>query len=143
MAPKISVVSIPYEKLVDPAADLSQEIIKVGLRNVVAPGRGLAKAAGVHQAGGANRQVLKLLSAAVLHAAGVQGFGLEGLGIVTVSGVPDYIQLREQLLPLAQEFAVSRSYCSTAAAAALCWPGDGSPGLWGHMPLPTAFSISM
>lgn len=29
MAPKIAVVEIPYEKLVDPSADLSQEIIKV------------------------------------------------------------------------------------------------------------------
>lgn len=36
----------------------------------------------------------------------LQGFGLEGLGIVTVSGVPDYPQLRQQLLPLAQAFAV-------------------------------------
>lgn len=29
MAPKIAVVEIPYERLVDPSADLSREIIKV------------------------------------------------------------------------------------------------------------------
>jgi hypothetical protein len=29
MAPKIAVVEIPYARLVDPSADLSQEIIKV------------------------------------------------------------------------------------------------------------------
>lgn len=39
----------------------------------------------------------------------LQGFGLEGLGIVTVSGVPSYPELRQQLLPLAQAFAVRNS----------------------------------
>jgi hypothetical protein len=35
MAPKIAVVEIPYEKLVDPSADLSQEIIKVRVTRVM------------------------------------------------------------------------------------------------------------
>ncbi|WIA16303.1 hypothetical protein OEZ85_013004 [Tetradesmus obliquus] len=34
-----------------------------------------------------------------------RGFGPDGLGIVTVSGVPDYPALRDALLPLAQQFA--------------------------------------
>lgn len=41
----------------------------------------------------------------------LQGFGLEGLGIVTISGVPNYPDLRKQLLPLAQAFAVSAAWC--------------------------------
>lgn len=35
-----------------------------------------------------------------------QAFGPDGLGLLTVSGVPGYQELREQLLPLAAEFAV-------------------------------------
>lgn len=37
----------------------------------------------------------------------MQGYGPNGLGIITVCGVPDYQQLRQRLLPLAQDFAVS------------------------------------
>jgi len=33
------------------------------------------------------------------------GFGFNGLGLITVSGVPDLLALREKLLPLAKKFA--------------------------------------
>ena len=39
----------------------------------------------------------------------MQGFGAAGLGIVTVSGVPGLPALRQQLLTLADAFAVSLS----------------------------------
>ncbi|KAF6255536.1 hypothetical protein COO60DRAFT_1702779 [Scenedesmus sp. NREL 46B-D3] len=61
MARKTSVVEIPYERLVDPLADLTEALWR--------------------------------------------GFGPDGLGIVTVSGVPDFSAHRDSLLPLAQQFA--------------------------------------
>ena len=36
----------------------------------------------------------------------VQGFGASGLGVVTVSGVPEVLKLRKRLLLLADKFAV-------------------------------------
>jgi len=39
--------------------------------------------------------------------AALQAYGSEGLGILLVSGVPDLLELRRRLLPLAQRFAVS------------------------------------
>ena len=35
-----------------------------------------------------------------------QAYGPDGLGILTVSGVPGFAELRQRLLPLAQAFAV-------------------------------------
>jgi hypothetical protein len=35
-----------------------------------------------------------------------QAYGPDGLGILTVSGVPGYEALRQRLLPLAEAFAV-------------------------------------
>lgn len=37
----------------------------------------------------------------------MQAYGPTGLGILTVSGVPGFTELRQRLLPLAQAFAVS------------------------------------
>jgi hypothetical protein len=37
----------------------------------------------------------------------MQAFGPDGLGLLTVSGIPGFCQLRERLLPLAEAFAVS------------------------------------
>lgn len=46
------------------------------------------------------------------------GFGPNGLGIVTVSGVPDFVERREELLPLAQAFAVRA--CRRASQCPCC-----------------------
>ncbi len=35
-----------------------------------------------------------------------RAFGASGLGIITVSGVPGFVELRRRLLPLASRFAV-------------------------------------
>lgn len=45
----------------------------------------------------------------------LKAFGLDGLGALTVSNVPGYEELRSNLLPLAQAFAVS------AATSARPW----------------------
>ena len=37
----------------------------------------------------------------------MQAYGPDGLGALTVSGVPGYVELRKRLLPLAADFAVS------------------------------------
>ncbi len=37
----------------------------------------------------------------------MQAYGPDGLGILTVAGVPGFVELRQRLLPLAQAFAVS------------------------------------
>ena len=37
----------------------------------------------------------------------MQAYGPDGLGILTVAGVPGFAELRQRLLPLAQAFAVS------------------------------------
>lgn len=36
-----------------------------------------------------------------------QAYGPDGLGLLTVAGVPGFVELRQRLLPLAQAFAVS------------------------------------
>ena len=44
----------------------------------------------------------------------VQAYGPDGLGLLTVAGVPGFVELRQRLLPLAQAFAVSLlSACAT------------------------------
>lgn len=43
---------------------------------------------------------------------GAQAYGPAGLGILTVSGVPGFAELRQRLLPLAHAFAVSRNGAS-------------------------------
>lgn len=48
----------------------------------------------------------------------LQGYGPNGLGIITVSGVPNFIELRRRLLPLAQQFAVSETTESRNCAGA-------------------------
>jgi hypothetical protein len=51
----------------------------------------------------------------------VQAYGPEGLGALTVSGVPEYVELRKKLLPLAADFAVSLYNLDTEKRrAALC-----------------------
>lgn len=49
----------------------------------------------------------------------VQAYGPTGLGILTVSGVPGFAELRQRLLPLAQEFAVR-----CLGAACYTFPAD-------------------
>ena len=51
-----------------------------------------------------------------------QGFGDEGLGIVTISGVPGFAELRARLLPMAAQLAVGCPFtelCSDHQAALL------------------------
>jgi hypothetical protein len=40
-----------------------------------------------------------------------QGFGPDGLGALTISGIPGYVEMRQRLLPLAQQLAVSALPC--------------------------------
>ncbi|KAF8065610.1 Lrrc47 [Scenedesmus sp. PABB004] len=63
-------VVLPYERVVDPDADLTREL--------------------------------------------VEGFGPDGLGILTVSGVPGFAELRQRLLPLAAEFAALPEHVKAA-----------------------------
>ena len=67
-----------------------------------------------------------------------QAYGPDGLGILTVSGVPGYEALRQRLLPLAEAFAVRCFVCfgvcvcgcvaSPMHAHAVLTTGGGSGG---------------
>lgn len=132
---RVRVVEIPFAKLVDPDADLTQELWQVrrsrlsdllhvqvcsppvrGLRAACcAPAPSAGSAPDCSQQGGQLRPQAKTCPAAgplrrdllpPAATAAAQGFGPDGLGIVTVSGCPDFERLREQLLPLAAAFAV-------------------------------------
>lgn len=52
----------------------------------------------------------------------LQAYGPAGLGILTVSGVPGFAELRQRLLPLAQAFAVSAqcTWCDCRIATCHC-----------------------
>eukprot|EP00775_Hariotina_reticulata_P002002 gene2002-2324_t len=57
-----------------------------------------------------------------------QGFGPDGLGVITVSGVPGYVERREALLPLADSFAKL-----PAAAKQACENEDSQYNVgWSH-----------
>ena len=44
----------------------------------------------------------------------MQAYGPDGLGILTVAGVPGFAALRQRLLPLAQAFAVRHALSCSA-----------------------------
>ena len=46
----------------------------------------------------------------------VQAYGPEGLGILTVAGVPSFLELRREVLPLTAEFVVRMLACCKALA---------------------------
>jgi hypothetical protein len=97
------------------------------------PSRRLAARAGLLRRRRRSVRRRCLIAAAVVLPPHTQGFGPEGLGIVTVSGVPEYEELRQQLLPLAQAFAVRssavgpRQLCYRAAAATMHSRTHASP----------------
>lgn len=95
------VVCIPYERLLDPNSDLTRELVEVTY---------LVEGGTIPECLASSQAVLH----AVLHfvlgpmlPVSLQGYGPNGLGIITISGVPNFQQLRQRLLPLAQDFAVS------------------------------------
>ena len=59
----------------------------------------------IEKVGGTNK--LMVLTARPTYTV-LQAYGPDGLGILTVAGVPNFVELRQRLLPLSQAFAVCR-----------------------------------
>lgn len=50
----------------------------------------------------------------------LQAYGPDGLGILTVAGVPKFVELRQRLLPLSQAFAVCSTHHHTCMSSQCC-----------------------
>jgi hypothetical protein len=112
-----SIVSISYEELLDPSSDISSKIEQVGrvgleflwtifrsCHRAFFPGHGAKLPSCFNPS----------FSLQPLH----QAYGPHGLGVLTVSGVPGFVERRASLLPLAHNFAVSQACLHNSAMAA-------------------------
>ena len=93
------VVTVQYSDLADPSCDLTSSIAEVRWGSV-----------GMLSCGeGASRRPTAVTSPPRRWMS-PQAYGPRGLGILLVAGVPQLPELRQQLLPLAQRFAVRHCY---------------------------------
>ena len=102
-----SPVVFAYSDLASPDADLTEQLEEVRWRSQHRPAAPGTAAANRRPPATLQRCSPRLLNAHAPYPAhpSAQAFGLGGLGICTVSGVPGFAELRAALLPLAARFA--------------------------------------